>query len=362
MRLQSKSFALEVAALSAALLVVAFGFTDAALASGPATAPSSGPNLLKNGAFSAGKPIGDGCGDVGNGLTIADWTPGPNLVQACGYQYSMTPPGVQQYVSLALNGPGSVTQTIATIPGTTYLVRWDGAAYPTGEPVVKVMQVLWNGKVVASHSYSGAGETTSKVNWSTNKVVVTATSTSSTLEFADATPANMSGASYLAAASMAGLANLFLPATARLAPTGKLTAIIHNGVDEPFTLPGLTVRLYGSYKTSSYAPATKHLLATAPVVKGQAVLHLKLPSSLKGQTIVAHADLTGPNYIATMKPVTIKVTTNVLNQRRSHYAAAPMPAVSSSRDTRFKEHTVQGNRFKGTVQTVAALSETRECC
>jgi len=277
-------------------------------ASRTAGTPSVVPNLLKNGAFSVGHPIGDGCNDVGESVTIADWTQGPNLVQACGYQYSMTPPGVQQYVSLDLNGNGSVTQTVATVPGTTYLVQWDGAAYQMGTPLVKVMQVIWNGSVVAHHSYSGAGETSSKINWSTGKVVVTATSATSTLEFADATPVPGGGAPYLADASMAGDANLFLPSTASLAPTGKLTAIVHNGEGEPFTQNGLTVRLYASYKTASYAPATKQLLATASVVNGQAVLQLKLPASLKGQTLEAHANLTGPNYIPSTTNITIKVT------------------------------------------------------
>jgi hypothetical protein len=308
-RLQSKSLALGVAALGAAFLVGVLG-AGAGSAATPATAARTGPNLLKNGMFSIGKPVGDGCTNVAAVITagqpaIGDWTAGTNSVQVCGSDYTVAPTGVDQFVSLALLGNSSVTQTIATIPGTTYLVQWDGAAAPT---TTRVIQVLWNGKVVASHSYNGAGETTSKMNWLANKVVVTATSTSSTLEFADATTQPGAGAPYLADASMAGLANLFLPATASLAPTGKLTAIVHNGVDEPLNVPGLTVRLYGSYKASSYAPATKHLLATAPVVKGQAVLQLKLPSSLKGQTIAAHADLTGPNYIATLKPITIKVT------------------------------------------------------
>ena len=302
------------AALSATLLVATLGSAGAAFAGSPAAGtPSAVPNLLKNGAFSEGKPIGNGCSDVGEGYTIADWTPGPNLVQDCGYQYSMTPPGVQQYVSLTLNGNGTLTQTVATVPGTTYLVQWDGAAYQLGNPLVKVLQVIWNGKVVAQHSYSGAGETASKINWSTGKVVVTATSTTSTLEFADATPVPNDGrapvgAPYVAAASMAGDANLFLPPTASLSPTGKLTAIVHNGEGEPFTQTGLTVRVYASYKTVSYAPATKQLLATAPVVNGQAVLQLKLPSSLKGQTLSAHANLTGPNYIPTTTNIMIKVT------------------------------------------------------
>jgi hypothetical protein len=298
-----------VAALSAALAVGMLAFAGAGLAGSPATATSSAtPNLLKNGAFSEGKPIGNGCNNVGEGFTIADWTAGPNFVQDCGYQYSMTPPGVQQYVSLTLNGNGTLTQTVATVPGTTYLVQWDGAAYQMGTPLVKVLQVIWNGSVVAQHSYSGAGETSSKINWSTGKVVVTATSTTSTLEFADATPVPGDGAPYVAAASMAADANLFLPPTASLAPTGKITAVVHNGEGEPFTQSGLTVRLYATYKTVSYAPATKQLLATASVVNGQAVLQLKLPASLKGQTITAHANLTGPDYIPTTTNIMIKVT------------------------------------------------------
>lgn len=93
-----------------------------------------------------------------------------------------------------------------------------------------------------------------------------------------------------------------------LAPNGKLVTIVHNGEGEPFTQSGLTVRLYATYKSASYAPATKQLLATAPVTGGQAVLQLKLPSSLGGQTLEAHANLTGPNYLPKTVNLTIKVT------------------------------------------------------
>jgi hypothetical protein len=68
------------------------------------------------------------------------------------------------------------------------------------------------------------------------------------------------------------------------------------------------VTLYGSWKKVSYAPATTQLMASGPVVNGQAVLQLKLPSSLKDQKISAHATLQGPGYIPVTDKLTIKVT------------------------------------------------------
>jgi len=66
--------------------------------------------------------------------------------------------------------------------------------------------------------------------------------------------------------------------------------------------------LYATFKKASYAPATKQLNASAPVSNGQAVLKLKLPASLKGQTLTVTATLQGANYIPTSHTLTIKVT------------------------------------------------------
>jgi hypothetical protein len=171
------------------------------------------------------------------------------------------------------------------------------------------MHVLWNDEDVATPTYNSAGETDSKMIWTLHQVVVTATSTSSTVQFADDTTGITTGyPSLLTDVILAADANLYLPAKASLAPTGKLTAIVRNGKGAPLTQSGLTVSLYATYKKTSYAPATKQLIATAPVNNGQAILNLKLPAALKGQTLTATATLQGPNYIPVSHKITIKVT------------------------------------------------------
>ena len=298
----------------AGLLTCAGGSAEAALSgSSVVSAASKAPNLIKNGSFGIGRTVGDACVDIGtiHPDMIADWSVGSTSVQVCGNLFIQTPAGISQFVSLYLGAEGTVTQTIATVPGTTYLLQWYGAAEPTppGNPPVKTMHVLWNDAGVASPTYDSAGETASKMHWTLHQVVVTATSASSTVQFTDATPGISTGyPALLTGVSLAADANLYLPAKVSLAPTGKLTAIVRNGTGAPLTQTGLTVSLFATYKKVSYAPATKQLIATAPVSNGQAVLHLKLPASLKGKTLVATATLQGPDYIPTSRTLTIKVS------------------------------------------------------
>jgi Protein of unknown function (DUF642) len=296
----------------AAILVATVAFAAAAFAATASLAAApKGPNLIKNGTFGIGRTVGDACADIPSQATIAGWTPGSTTDQVCGNLFIQTPNGISQFVSLYLGGEGTITQTVATVPGTTYLLQWYGAAEPTppGNPPVKTMHVLWNDADVASPTYSSAGETASKMHWTLHQVVVTATSTSSTVQFADDTAGITVGyPSLVTDVILAADASLFLPAKASLAPTGKLTAIVHDGKGAPLTQTGLTVSLTADVKTVSYAPGTEQVIATAPVVNGQAVLKLKLPASAKGQTIKATATLKGPNYIPATRTVTIKVT------------------------------------------------------
>jgi hypothetical protein len=314
-RLRRGSFVAGVCVTGTVVLVglCVLGPAGAVVAGSPSKAGTSTavPNLIKNGSFSIPKYFSAASVEPGGSYQIPGWTEGAAGVIDDANSFIESPPGASQEVSLWDQGLGTLTQTIKTTPGTTYLLQWYGAGEPGGPaptPAVKVLHVLWNGAVVAHPSYNTAGATLAKMMWSLGKVVVTATSTTSTLEFEEATPGGNNYAAIVAEVSLAGDANLFLPHATSLVPSGKLTAIVHNGEGEPFTQTGLTVRLYATYKTASYAPATKQLLATGPVTGGQAVLQLHLPTSLKGQTLEAHANLTGPNYIPTTINLTIKVT------------------------------------------------------
>lgn len=299
-----------------ARLVVAVLFLVLAASSSAASPPKAkttiaGANLIQNGTFSLPEYFSSASIQAAGSVQIPHWTVNTVGVFDDAGSFIEAPSGAKQEVELYNQGVGTLSQTVTTVPGTTYLLQWYGAGEPTGtapNPPTKTMNVLWNGSVVAHPSYGTAGESFTKMTWTLGQVVVTATSTTSTVEFDEATPsANCCGA-MVAEVSLAGDANLFLPHTASIAPNGTLTAIVHNGEGEPFTQSGLKVLLYGTYKTASYAPATKALLATAPVTGGQAILQLKLPASLKGKTIDAHADLLGPNYRSVSIMITIKVT------------------------------------------------------
>ena len=303
-----------VAGLVVAGLLTGFAGPAVAGSTGGASASAApkGPNLIKNGTFSIGRAIGDSCVRIGPTTPdkIASWTPGTTALQDCGTPFLQTPAGISQFVSLYLTGEGTLTQTVATVPGTTYLLQWFGAASPTpaGYPPVKTLHVLWNDADVASPTYDSAGESPTKMNWTLHQVVVTATSASSTVQFADDTPGITVGyPSLVTDVILAADASLYLPAKATLAPTGRLTAIVHNGKGAPLTQAGLTVSLYATFKQVSYAPATSHLIATAPVSNGQAVLRLKLPASLKGQTLTVTATLQGSNYVTTRHTLKLKV-------------------------------------------------------
>jgi hypothetical protein len=139
--------------------------------------------------------------------------------------------------------------------------------------------------------------------------MVTATAALSTVEFADATAAADLGrgarSSMVAEVSLAGVAELYLPATAPAA--GRLVAVVRTPAGQPLNDPRLSVRLYGSWKTSASATATSQLIATAAVAVGQAVLQFHLPHSLARQSVPAFAILSGPGFL----PVTTRLKITV---------------------------------------------------
>ena len=56
------------------------------------------------------------------------------------------------------------------------------------------------------------------------------------------------------------------------------------------------VRLYGTWKDASYAPASPHLLAKASPVGGAAMLGFEIPSKLRGRSIVLQVIGGGKGY------------------------------------------------------------------
>lgn len=219
----------------------------------------------------------------------------------------ITPPnGSAQAVILYNVGPGTITQTVKTLPGATYLLSWYGTGYPHGPGMTKVMDVSWDSNVAATPSYNVSGHSPADPGWRLQHLVVTASSTRSTVGFSDASSPPSQYASMVGDVSLAGDAKLYLPTVATVAPTGDLLAIVRTATQQPLNDPSLVVNLYGTYTASPAGAKTAQLLASGNVRNGQAVLRLHLPGAVR--TIPAYATLSGPGFMPDTVHLTIKVS------------------------------------------------------
>jgi hypothetical protein len=234
--------------------------------------------------------------------------------------YVVSPSGTNQEVMMDYYGPGSISQAVTTIPGLSYELSWFGAGYPA-EPTGKTFNVMWDNKLVAAPVYSNAGTSTADVQWKLDHLVVLASSTSSVLTFAYDPPCRGSVCNYTVYGTMVSEvtlnadAQLYLPPSITLAPTGKLLAVVRSTNGTAFTDPNVTVTLVGSWqnKVASYAPpvvVTKQL-AVASVVNSVASLQLQgvpVPGAGKTLTITATATLTGPGFVTQVKTLKIHIS------------------------------------------------------
>ena len=180
----------------------ATGTSAPALASPPSNEVSATPsaNLLVNGSFES--PAITPCSPAYNcvpgfeeftptpGTPIPGWLIGGNSVDLTNDHWQAE--DGSQSLDLAGSAPGSVAQTVTTVVGETYTLSWWMAGNPDGPPadVEKTMAVDWDGTQVAEPSFNITGDTDASMGWVEGQVNVTATSTSSTVDFADESEAS----------------------------------------------------------------------------------------------------------------------------------------------------------------------------
>ncbi len=158
--------------------------------SSPSPAVASNAGTVTNGDFA--EPVVSTTsgyeGIAAGGTAIPGWTVGGDGVEAYAPSFMQGPPGAKTEIRLFAGGPGSISQTITTTPGQKYILKWEGAGEPGGGQAVKTMHVFWDGQLVAKPTFDTTGRSLPDVGWKALQVVVTATSPTSTIEFADATP------------------------------------------------------------------------------------------------------------------------------------------------------------------------------
>jgi len=120
---------------------------------------------------------------------IPHWTVGGNSVDVVSVSYS-EPAAGSQSIDLAGSGSGTLTQIVATTPGSTYTLKWKMAGNPVCGKQAKTMDVYWNSVLADRIEFSTEGHTVTSIGWVTRQVKVIASSSESSIKFADATPDN----------------------------------------------------------------------------------------------------------------------------------------------------------------------------
>src|SRR5579863_7281989 len=139
----------------------------------------AGPNILNNGAFSL--PAKDnGLATVAAGGSVPGWAVGGIPVgDASGgiqvypaAQGLQLPPGAKEMVKMSYFARGSVTQTVKTTAGWTYLLQWYESGYPNYGPPefksvnwTKTVHVIWGGKLVAAPTFNAEANTDADMHW-----------------------------------------------------------------------------------------------------------------------------------------------------------------------------------------------------
>jgi hypothetical protein len=121
--------------------------------------------------------------------------PGWNPTNNCGIELqtnqlglSTSYQGGNQYAELDSNCVSGVTQTVATVPGAEYILSFAYQARPYTAASENTMAVQWNGSYLVGSAQAGSGLQDPFGSWATKEYAVTATSSTTVLEFDSTNP------------------------------------------------------------------------------------------------------------------------------------------------------------------------------
>jgi Protein of unknown function (DUF642) len=199
--MKSRSALAIAALLSTAILIPALTLasTSSSLAQSART-PRATVNLVGNGSFEkpvVANPCPNGgstnptagiCTYFGGSTGVTDWTVGGNSIDLISAKTTGSAAAQGgQWVDLSGDAPGSLTQSVTTVAGDKYTLTWylggGEGAHPTCGQATKVMNVYWDGVLMANPT-----STKTLPLWVKSQVTVLAIGPRSTIEFADATP------------------------------------------------------------------------------------------------------------------------------------------------------------------------------
>ena len=124
--------------------------------------------------------------------TIGPWNVGGASVDVNNTEYIASAEGQQSIDLTGSPGAGSVSQMLSTAAGQEYVLRFAIAGNAAEDPdfpspVVKQMEVFWDGQLIDSPTFDTTGHSLASPGWIYLQYEVAATSTSSDLEFVSLT-------------------------------------------------------------------------------------------------------------------------------------------------------------------------------
>jgi choice-of-anchor C domain-containing protein len=147
-------------------------------------------NLLGNGSFETPKVGAGSWKNFQTGDRIGAWhvtTGDVDVVDTASFWVAARG---KQSLDLSGFGPGTISQTVATMPGASYKLTFKLAGDMYEPPIVKTLNVLFNGAVVRQLSFDTTGHTPSSMGYVTESIVLHATSASSTIAFQSTSDSN----------------------------------------------------------------------------------------------------------------------------------------------------------------------------
>lgn len=169
------------------------------LATGIPTASAAGavpvgPNLVTNGNFEAtpapGTRVLNG-GTWGWYTALPGWSVCQNNLIEWGSNWLGSAHSGTHYVELNSNVPSAICQTIPTTPGQTYQLSLWFSARPGTPASANQMTVKWGGTNLTSTPISADGTHLTNTSWTHYAYTVTATASSTTIQFTDVGTANV---------------------------------------------------------------------------------------------------------------------------------------------------------------------------
>ena len=138
-------------------------------------------NLVTNGSFESQVAIGSSVPYSAGDTRLTGWTIGGGGIDHIS-TFWQPAQGVQS-IDLSALSAGSISQSLATVPGTRYALTFAMAGNPGDAPDTKSMTVAFGTTTLPTQTFSTVGRTSADMGWDTRTFFVTATAANTTLTF-----------------------------------------------------------------------------------------------------------------------------------------------------------------------------------